>query len=70
MVDRVAISRRVIAALARRKLLPTEVDTACVAFRADLQRTRAATRLKDALIARGRALHRALELPSVRRQEK
>jgi len=109
-VDRVAISRRVIAALARRKLLPqrvmacgdlelakslalngagaavlplrvaiyntpesalrlvdpalpTEVDTAYLAFRADLPRTRAATRLKDALIARGRALHRAVELP-------
>jgi DNA-binding transcriptional LysR family regulator len=115
-VDRVAISRRVIAALARRKLLPqrvmacgdlelakslalngagaavlplrvaiyntpegalrlvdpalpTEIDTAYLAFRADLQRTRAATRLKDALIARGRVLHRAVELPAVRRQE-
>jgi DNA-binding transcriptional LysR family regulator len=115
-VDRVAISRRVIAALARRKLLPqrviacgdlelakslalngagaavlplrvaayntpesalrlvdpalpTEVNTAYLAFRADLPRTRAATRLKDALIARGRALHRAVELPAVRRQE-
>ncbi len=50
--------------------LPTEVDTAYLAFRADLQRTRAANRLKDALIARGRALHRSVELPAVRRQER
>jgi DNA-binding transcriptional LysR family regulator len=109
-VERVAISRRVVTALADRKLLPqrvmacgdlelvkslvlngagaavlplrvaiyntpegalriadptlpTEIDTAYLAFRADLQRTRAATRLKTALIARGQALHRAVELP-------
>jgi len=112
-VERVAISRRVVAALARRKLLPPrvmacgdlelakslalsgagvavlplrvaiyntpegalrivdpalpmEVDTAYLAFRADLSRTRAVSRLKDALIARGQALHRAVELPGVR----
>jgi DNA-binding transcriptional LysR family regulator len=111
-VERVAISRRVVAALAQRKLLPprvmacgdlelvkslalsgagaavlplrvaiyntpegalrlidpalpVEVDTAYLAFRADLPRTRAANRLKDALIARGQALHRTVELPAV-----
>jgi DNA-binding transcriptional LysR family regulator len=50
--------------------LPVEVNTAYLAFRADLQRTRAANRLKDALIARGRALHRSVELPAVKRQER
>lgn len=113
-VERVALSRRVVAALARRKLLPPrvmacgdlelakslalngagaavlplrvaiyntpenalrlvdpalpfEVDTAYLAFRADLPRTRAASRLKEALTARGRALHRSVELPDLRR---
>ena len=47
--------------------LPVEIDTAYLAFRADLQRTRAANRLKEALIARGRALHRSVDLLAVRR---
>jgi DNA-binding transcriptional LysR family regulator len=39
--------------------LPVELDTAYLAYRADLPRTRAGLHLKDALVARGKELHRA-----------
>jgi DNA-binding transcriptional LysR family regulator len=43
--------------------LPYELDTAYLAYRADLHRTQAALRVKDALVARGLELHRTVELP-------
>lgn len=46
---------------------PVEFDTAYLAFRADLHRSRAALRLKDALLAQGAELNRALELPTAGR---
>ena len=45
--------------------LPAELDTAYLAYRVDLQRTRAALRLKDALVARGKELHRTVQLPGI-----
>jgi DNA-binding transcriptional LysR family regulator len=39
--------------------LPFVPDTICLGFRADLHRTRAAVRLKDALVAHGRGLPRS-----------
>jgi DNA-binding transcriptional LysR family regulator len=48
--------------------LPAEIDTAYLTFRADLHRTRAALRLKDALIARGAELHKTVELPTLSRR--
>jgi DNA-binding transcriptional LysR family regulator len=45
--------------------LPFELDTAYLAYRVDLHRTRAALHLKDALVARGRELHRTVTLPGL-----
>lgn len=45
--------------------LPAELDTAYLAYRADLPRTRAALRLKEALVAHGRELHRTVQLPGI-----
>lgn len=45
--------------------LPSELDTAYLAYRVDLQRTKAALRLKEALVARGKELHRTCQLPAV-----
>jgi DNA-binding transcriptional LysR family regulator len=43
--------------------LPFAVDTAYLMYRADLHRTRAALRVKEALLARGRELDRSEALP-------
>ncbi len=44
-------------------VLPAEIDTAYLAFRADSHRSRAAIRLKDALVARGTELRKSVQLP-------
>ncbi|NOK32907.1 LysR family transcriptional regulator [Corallococcus exercitus] len=44
--------------------LPHELDEAYLFYRVDLHRTRAALRVKDALVARGRELDGALKLPN------
>lgn len=43
--------------------LPYELDTAYLFFRADMHRTRAAARVKDALTRRGRELDESYDLP-------
>ena len=41
--------------------LPFIPDTICLLYRVDMHRTRAANRLKDALVAHGRALDASYE---------